>query len=211
MSQLIIASTLPFLFAQRVTDQERAWIKAHPTGMASRQYEQTSETRETISLRTAQGDTVSLQYRSAAVRKNYLRPEGTLMPGLEDSVTIAGEVSVAIDGEINAEEQQDISTLFERLGNKEGGIDVNEYSSLSGYEKEVDTNGSTAWADEMVVGDPVSVPGGAEPDGPGFLQLLQQSDFLFRNQLKNLFLSQVAVAGQSSGEEEPGSSVDTMV
>ncbi|MCP4118820.1 MAG: hypothetical protein GY737_26185 [Desulfobacteraceae bacterium] len=163
-----IASTYPIPppIPQRVTDEERAWIEANSTEIASRQYEQKTETSEEITLRTAQGDTVTLNYRSAAVRKNYLRPEGTLIPGLEDSEAIDREVSVVIDGDINDREQQDISALLERLRKKAGDINMDDYSSLSGYEKTVDTTSSTSWDTDMVIGDPVPALRAQEVGGP---------------------------------------------
>ncbi len=105
---------MPVIDPAPVTAEDIA--RMTPEGyFATRQLASVSTTETAVEVTTAQGDQVTLTYRSSIVDYTYLRPEGMDVPELIDGQVSSETMSIAVQGELSREEQDDMAALQKDL------------------------------------------------------------------------------------------------
>lgn len=167
MSQLSISSSnfLPMGVPLKATARDLA--DAPPPGQfASRQYLATTDNSAAITVETAEGDKVTLNYNATTAKKNYIRQAGTEIPGLEESLATHREMTVNIEGELSEQEKaeitafkQEVSVILDdyfaansKISGDQLTLDLSKYQALGKYAMALDSSSSTSWATEMVAG-----------------------------------------------------------
>ena len=166
MSLTIIQSgTMQSLGPTPVTAEDIAQMP--PEGyFATRQFASVSSNEASFEVTTTQGDKVTLNWQSSSIDFGYLRPAGTVAPGLIDEEVSSETISVRVEGNLNQEEQDELADLQKELSgyianSQETEIDVqsllDRYETLSQLTIETSAATNNLLADEMtLVPNPVS-------------------------------------------------------
>ncbi|MBI9088228.1 MAG: hypothetical protein JEZ12_03335 [Desulfobacterium sp.] len=142
----------------------------------SRQWLKTNEKELEISVLTAEGDKVTLSSSFTSRQKSYLRPVGTYIPGMEDSLIQTENLDVTVKGDLSESELKDIEAFKDAIkdvldkffGNgtdtssKVSDIDLAGWESLSSAKADFRETSSMAWAAEMTYLDSEDLPGVGE-------------------------------------------------
>nr|WP_321399058.1 hypothetical protein [uncultured Desulfobacter sp.] len=135
---------------------------------ATRQFASASTKEASLEVITTQGDKVTLNWQSSSIDYGYLRPVGTVVPGLIDQEVSSETISVQVEGDLNQEEQEELAGLQEELSGLIAygrQTDTDVQSLLAGYETfsqltiETSATANNILADEMtLVPYPASKP-----------------------------------------------------
>ena len=170
-------SYMPIIGSSRASAKDM--VDSPPPGQwASRQYTATENEKIAFAIETAEGDTVTLNYQISAIKKNYLRPVGTEIDGLEDSNSIVKKFTMNVDGELNEQEKEDIAKFMEQVesildefistnsddSSDTEALDFSMYKALKKYAMAIDSNSTMSWASEMVVGVAHLISGPEAPE-----------------------------------------------
>ncbi|WP_020588096.1 hypothetical protein [Desulfobacter curvatus] len=162
---LVQPGTMQSIGPTSVTAEDIAQMP--PEGyFATRQFASASTREASIEVTTTQGDKVTLNWQSSSIDFGYLRPVGTVVPGLIDEEASSETISVRVEGDLSQDEKEALAGLQKELsGIMSNGqeTDTDVQSLLSGYETlsqlTIETSATTinTLADEMtLVPDPVS-------------------------------------------------------
>ena len=169
MSHIGIDGKTP-VFGVNISKLENSLSQGQGFG-SHRQSMQISEKKADITLKTREGDTVTLSYQTTRVTKNYLRGVGTQVNGLQDSLNTYHRYSMHVDGDLNDEELSDIEAFQEEVNDVLEGflsrniaesldpetLNLSRYEALEKYAVALESGKSLSWATKMVTAQSQSV------------------------------------------------------